>query len=88
MLVHLLLVMFWARHSRYTMLFVSIPMGLIFILCAVSSFERMRYASDAELLGIATDIVAHGIFLRFLLAALGVMNGPCEYAPCYVETFC
>ncbi|POY74822.1 hypothetical protein BMF94_2095 [Rhodotorula taiwanensis] len=66
LLVHLLLVMFWARHSRYTMLFVSIPMGLIFILY----------------------IVAHGIFLRFLLAALGVMNGPCEYAPCYVETFC
>ncbi|GAA6022857.1 hypothetical protein JCM8202_003743 [Rhodotorula sphaerocarpa] len=52
LVLHLLMVCLLARTSRFTMLFVSMPIGLIFVLY----------------------IVAHGIWLRFLLAALGVMN--------------
>ncbi|GAA5989646.1 hypothetical protein JCM10908_000570 [Rhodotorula pacifica] len=52
LVVHLVFVAFFARKSRFTILFVSMPIGLVLVLY----------------------IVAHSIFLRFLLAALGVMN--------------
>ncbi|GAA5963290.1 hypothetical protein JCM8115_000964 [Rhodotorula mucilaginosa] len=52
LLAHLTFVAFFARKSRFTVLFVSMPIGLVLVLY----------------------VVAHSIFLRFLLAALGVMN--------------
>lgn len=77
-MAHLTFVAFFARKSRFTVLFVSMPLGLILVLCKFAPSGRPWIDRARELTSCRLDIVSHSIFLRFLLAALGVMNGVCE----------
>lgn len=52
------------------------PIGLVLVLCEL--FLDPPPEPRPELIEfVFSDVVAHSIFLRFLLAALGVMNGTC-----------